>query len=100
MEWSESGNFVWSQRLDLQRVDRKGEQIVDAGHHLLMALESRYSGKRIRHDQQRKVPGAAGGAGMAGMVGAVVPDFEGGRGKVGQSCAQRRGYVGHDFSGR
>ena len=100
MGWSESGNFIGSQRLDLQGVDREGEQIINARQHLLMALEARYSGKRIRHDQQRKVPGATGSASVASVVGAVVPDFEGGRGEVGQSRAQRGRYIGHDFSGR
>ena len=88
MEWSESGNLVGGQRLDLQSVDREGEQIADAGQHLLMALESRNSGKRVRHDQQRKVPGATGRAGVPNVIGAVVLDFQGSRRQVSQPFPQ------------
>jgi hypothetical protein len=34
------------------------------------------------------------------MLSAVIPDFEGGWGEVGESRAQCGCYVGHDFSGR
>ena len=98
--WCESGNLVWSQRLDLQRVDREGEQIVDAGQYLLMAMKARNPGKRVRHDEQRKVPGAAGGTGVTHVIGTIVPDLERGWSEIRQPQAEGGWYVGHDFSGR
>ncbi len=47
-----------------------------------------------------KCPAPPRGARVPDVVRAVIPDFKGGWGEVGESSTQRRRYIGHDFSGR
>ena len=60
-------------------MNRVRHQIIDAGKHLLMALAPGYTGEGLRHNEQGKVPAAAGGACVADMLGAVIVYFERGR---------------------
>ena len=60
-------------------MNRVRQQIVHAGQAPAGGVATRNPGERLRHDEQRKVPAAAGGAGVADVLGAVVVDFERGR---------------------
>ena len=55
---------------------RMGNQVGDAVEHGTVPGQARQAGELLGHDQQRKVPAAAGRAGMAGVFGTVVGEFE------------------------
>lgn len=80
------------------------QQVADPRQHLLMTFQPRYADERVRHDEQRKVPPAAGRARVPLVVGAVIVDFQCAGEEILQPRPKRRRNIvrpdGHDCSGR
>ena len=95
-----SGELFGRERPNRKSMNRKRKEVGHPGHHRLMALESGQTAERLGHDDERKVPAAAGRASVPGVRRAVVVEIEGHRLEIRQAGAQRRGDVDQERSGR